>query len=385
MTVADTSDLASVVIPAFNAEAFLEATVDSVLASTYPSLEVIVVNDGSTDGTQRIVEDFARRDPRVRWFLQENRGTAAALNHAVSRSSGKYLLPLGADDLISSDYVEKAVAILEGNERVKLVYGEAEFFGERTGRWNLPPFDRHLLARKNIVYACAVFRRSDFDRVGGFCEEIIGREDWDFWISLLKRGGEVVRIPSVCFYYRIRANSRRIATRSRKRELIGILNRRHKAFFYRELGGRLHYMRTWSRFLNLLIHLVRPERVHCSPSSRDLEEFVYTSPERFDREAGASAAGRGDTRTFEVDGRSVMVTRHEEPSPLRQLLRDRGRGSGARRAFQDAERLLAEGAPVARPVGFYEVRTAFWCSRSYYVSVQLGAPATTPGPSREAR
>ena len=365
------NSVVSVVIPAFNAERYLEETVTSALASTYPFLEVIIVNDGSTDSTQRVIEGLARRHPRVRGFFQENRGTAAALNRAVSLASGEYLLPLGADDLISNDYIEKAVAILGGNERVKLVYGEAEFFGDRTGRWKLPPFDLHLLARKNIVYACGVFRRADFDKAGGFCEEIIGREDWDFWISLLKRDGEVVRIPSVCFYYRIHANSRRKATRNRKRELIDILNARHKAFFYRELGGRLHYMRTWSRFLNLLIHLLYPERVHCSPSCQDLEEFVYTSPERFDREPGPATAGGGNTRIFAVLGRAVMVTRYDEPAPIRQLLRGGSLLSRARRSFQDAEQLLAAGTAVAQPVGFYEKRTAFWCSRSYYVSAAL--------------
>jgi glycosyltransferase involved in cell wall biosynthesis len=371
MMAATKNDMVSIVIPAFNAERYLEETVTSALASTYPLLEVIVVNDGSTDSTQLVIEGLARRHPRVRGFFQENRGTAAALNRAVSLASGEYLLPLGADDLISNDYMEKAVAILGGNERVKLVYGEAEFFGDRTGRWKLPPFDRHLLARKNIVYACGVFRRADFDKAGGFCEEIIGREDWDFWISLLKRDGEVVRIPSVCFYYRIHANSRRKATRNRKRELIDILNTRHKAFFYRELGGRLHYMRTWSRFLNMLIHLFYPERVHCSPSGQDLEEFVYTSPERFDREPGSSTAGGGNTRIFDVLGRVVTVTRYDEPAPIRQLLRGGSLLSRAGRSFQDAEKLLAAGTAVAQPVGFYEKRTAFWCSRSYYVSAQL--------------
>lgn len=384
MMAATKNDMVSIVIPAYNAERYLEETVGSALASTYPFLEVIIVNDGSTDSTQRVIESLARRHPRVRGFYQENKGTSAALNRAVSKASGTYLLPLGADDLISNDYMEKAVAILGGNERVKLVYGEAEFFGDRTGRWKLPPFDRHLLARKNIVYACGVFRRADFAKAGGFCEEIVGREDWDFWISLLKRDGEVVRIPSVCFYYRIHANSRRKATRNRKRELIDILNTRHKAFFYRELGGRLHYMRTWSRFLNLVIHLFYPERVHCSPSSQDLEEFVYTSPERFDREADPATAGRGNTRIFEVLGTTVMVTRYDEPAPIRQLLRAGGLESRARRSFQDAEKLLAAGTVVAQPVGFYEKRTAFWCSRSYYVSAQLRSPDSIGSPSRAA-
>jgi glycosyltransferase involved in cell wall biosynthesis len=374
MMAATKNDMVSIVIPAYNAERYLEETVASALASTYPFLEVIIVNDGSTDGTQRVIESLASRHPQVRGFYQRNQGASAARNLAVGQALGTFLLPVDADDLISSDYVATAVEILKRSDRIKVVYGQAEFIGDKTGKWKLPPFDRHLLARKNMLYVSGVFRRADFDKVGGYCEDIVGREDWDFWISLLKRDGEVVRIPSVCFYYRIHVNSKRRATRNRKRELIDILNERHKAFFHRELGGRLHYMRTWSRFLNALGHLFHPERVFCSPSCQDLEEFVYTSPERFDDEPVPSASGASNSRVFEVCGSPVAVTRYDEPTFIRQLLGDGYPESQARRSFHDAERQFLAGTTRAEPVGYYEKRAAFWCSRSFYVSVQRRSP-----------
>ncbi|MGO8078119.1 hypothetical protein AB9F41_37935, partial [Rhizobium leguminosarum] len=77
----------------------------------------------------------------------------------------------------------------------------------------LPEFSLSLLARRNHIDTCALYRRTDFDRIGGYCEEIIAREDWDFWISLLKDGGEVVRLPEVGCYYRVRKQSKRIRDR----------------------------------------------------------------------------------------------------------------------------------------------------------------------------
>lgn len=269
-------ELVSIVIPAYNAGKYLEETVASALASTYPFLEIIIVNDGSTDNTQQVIDQIVSAHPQIKAFAQPNKGASATRNFAISQAVGTYILPLDADDLISADYIEKAVQILSENEQVKLVYGQAEKFGDKTGKWNLPDFDRHLLARKNMIYVSGIFRKADYEKAGGYCEEINGREDWDFWISLLKNGGEVVRIESTCFYYRIHAGSKRVATRSRKKLLVEQLNKRHKVFFYNELGGKLRNSRTWSRCLNFIEHIFRPEQIESQPG---FEEFVYNLPE----------------------------------------------------------------------------------------------------------
>ena len=185
-------------------------------------------------------------------FKQINHGLSATRNIAINYSNGEYILPLDADDLISSDYIEKAVSVLESRPDVKLVYGAAEFFGDRTGRWKLPEFDISLLAKRNIVYASGVYRRKDFDKTGGYCVEIAGLEDWDFWISLLKEGGEVHFIDSVCFYYRIRKGSMRSRVMKKKKQIVDTLNSRHSRFFQEQLGGKLHYNRSWSVLLNKL-------------------------------------------------------------------------------------------------------------------------------------
>lgn len=244
--------LVSVIIPAYNAEKYIEETVNSALQSTYLPLEIIIVNDGSTDKTREIIDKLSAENNIIKSFHQKNKGSSAARNAAIGHSQGKYILPLDADDLISPDYIEKAVSVLEERPEVKVVYGDAMFFGEKNGLWRLPEFDINLLARRNIIYASGIYRRKDFDQTGGYCEDIAGMEDWDFWISMMKSGGEVHYIASVVFYYRIISNSKRSQDLKKKKQIVDKLNLRHAAFFKQQLGGRLHYNRSWSVLLNKL-------------------------------------------------------------------------------------------------------------------------------------
>ena len=92
---------------------------------------------------------------------------------------------------------------------------------------------------------------------GGYCESIIAREDWEFWISVLKNGGKVVRLPEIGLYYRVRKQSKRVTDRDLKRHVIDTLNRRHPEFFERELGGPLRYHRSWSVWQNRISRLFR--------------------------------------------------------------------------------------------------------------------------------
>lgn len=249
----DTSNglpLVTVIIPAYNMEQYLEECVTSVLESTYSPLEVIINDDGSTDSTLALARKLAEGSDAITVISQSNSGLSCARNNAISKAHGEYILPVDADDKISPTYIEHAVEQFLINPQVKVVTADAEYFGNRTGRWVLPPFDRHLLAKRNLISACAMFRKSDWEKVGGYCTYIKGLEDWDFWISMLKDGGQVVRLDEVGFYYRIRTNSMRVSVRKHKASVVATLNERHPEFFERELGGPLHVHRSWSRTIN---------------------------------------------------------------------------------------------------------------------------------------
>ncbi|MHA7131950.1 glycosyltransferase family 2 protein [Algoriphagus namhaensis] len=250
----------SVIIPVYNGEKYLEETIASALASEQKPLEIVIVNDGSTDSSLEIAEKWAKDHKEIKVLSQKNGGISVALNTGCEFASGKYLFPLGADDLISTDYLSEARKVLDQHPEVKVVYCEAEKFGD-FGRkpWKLKPFSINALARDNMIFACSLFRKSDWKAVGGFSEDMtMGREDWEFWIKMLKNGGEVYKLPLLGFFYRIHRGSKRkkTGTNQKKRERIAYLNAKHPEFFERELNGPLRFQRTWSKPYNTLLKIL---------------------------------------------------------------------------------------------------------------------------------
>ncbi len=256
----DLNPIVSIIIPCYNQAHFLAETIGSVFKSTYPNLEIIIVNDGSTDNTQEIAEGFTENHRNIYLLNQKNFGVTHARNAGIEFSRGKYILPLDGDDLISPKYVRDAVEILERRPEVKVVYCEAVKFDGKTQKpWNLKPFSLNALARDNMIFVSGVFRKSDCLAAGGYSENMkMGREDWEFWIKMLKNGGEVVKLPYIGFYYRLHAASKRkkTGTPQKKRERIAYLNKHHADFFNRELNGPLRYQRTLSKPFNTFLKLI---------------------------------------------------------------------------------------------------------------------------------
>lgn len=252
--------LVSVITPCYNQAQYLEETIKSALNSTFKPLEIIIVNDGSTDNSKEVAERLAAKYADVYLINQENQGVAAARNTGISASKGKYILCLDGDDLISDNYIAEAVKQLEAHSNLKVVYCQAvKFTTEMQKEWKLKPFSRYNLARDNMIFISALFRKTDWEKCGSFSEDMsYGREDWEFWIKMLKNGGDVVRLPFVGFYYRLTPTSKRkkTGTSEKKRQRIAYLNSKHQDFFEAQLNGPLRIQRTWSKPYNTLMKLV---------------------------------------------------------------------------------------------------------------------------------
>jgi glycosyltransferase involved in cell wall biosynthesis len=199
----------SVIVPSYNYGNYIAECLDSVSAQTFRDWECIVIDNGSTDHTAEVVKAYAEKDSRIRYHYTEQSGVSLARNKAVELSKGKYILPLDADDKIAPTYLEKAVAILEKEPGIKLVYCDAELFGAFSGKWVLPEYSLRDMLIENSIFCSAFYRKADFDTAGGYDENMKeGFEDWDFWIRMLKGGEPVYKIPEALFYYRMRLNSR---------------------------------------------------------------------------------------------------------------------------------------------------------------------------------
>jgi len=242
--------LVSVIMPVYNASAYIVEALESVLASTYRPIEVIVMDDGSTDDSLQVAKEYAQAHPEVQVTTQPNAGASAARNHAIRLSNGEYILPVDADNRIHPLYIEEAEKVLETRPEVKVVSCRAEFFGAKTGEWHTPPFSHALLARKNMIDTCAMYRRTDWNKTEGYVETCPAREDWMLWLALFETGGEFVRLPEIRLFYRVREGSKRIQDRELKKQVVDEINRRYPRYVERYLGGPLHYHRSWSKFLN---------------------------------------------------------------------------------------------------------------------------------------
>lgn len=195
--------LVSIIIPCYNAGPELIEAVTSALEQSHPAIEIVIVDDGSTNPETL---ELLRNPPwpRTRIFHKENGGPASARNFAITEARGRYILPLDADDCIAPSYVEKAVALLDASEDVGIVYCKALKFGAENGPWNLPAYTLRELVIDNIIFVTSLFRRDDWEHVGGFSESLrLGVEDYDFWVKIVALGREVRQLDEPLFHYRV--------------------------------------------------------------------------------------------------------------------------------------------------------------------------------------
>lgn len=244
----------SVIIPCYNLGSYLPEAIGSVLAQSLVETEIVVVDDGSTDRETRQILDTACWS-RTTIVRTANRGVSAARNTGISIARGEYILPLDADDMIAPTYLEKASVVLDRETEAGIVYCEAELFGALQGPWRISEFSLPHMLLDNLIFSSALFRRRDWEAVGGYCEQMrIGWEDWDFWLRLLEMGRQAVRLPEPLFAYRIRPGSRERALCLWKRlRLMASLVAGHAGLYLRHAPALARILITGDRR--------RPERI----------------------------------------------------------------------------------------------------------------------------
>ena len=196
----DYAPLVSVIIPAYNAEVFIERTIQSVLNQTYTNLEIIVIDDGSSDRTSQIVNTIAQQDSRLRLLQQPNSGVAAARNLGIAKSQGELIAPIDADDIWYPLNIEKQVAMMgKADSSVGLVYSWSVDIDEDDllqGGFHMSHLQGNvyeaLVYRNFIGNASAILiRRACLEKVGGYDPNLKkqnaqGCEDWDIYLRIAK-------------------------------------------------------------------------------------------------------------------------------------------------------------------------------------------------------
>lgn len=208
--------LISVIIPAFNYAHLVEETIQSVIAQSYSYWEIWVIDDGSTDATKATIQEIARREPRVKYYYQENRGLPVARNTGFQLSKGKYIQFLDADDLIHKSKFSEQIEIMESDPTIDVCYTNFRWFRDTldnlTPRYGVNlelsenPFEDFLLRWDNeliIPIHAALFRRDIWHDSQPFNEQLRAKEDWFMWCTLARNGKKFFFYNQDYAYYRL--------------------------------------------------------------------------------------------------------------------------------------------------------------------------------------
>jgi glycosyltransferase involved in cell wall biosynthesis len=204
--------LVSVITASYNMANYLPMTIDSVLAQSYPNLEIVVVDDGSEDDTPRVMESYSG-NPRVRYVrLEQNQGQTVAKNRGLSEARGEFLSFVDADNLWKPSKLEHQLPLFGASGKTGVVYSDAEYID---GEGALLPYVKRsyhqgritdqLLLSNFVNFNSAVVRRECIEKVGGFDENLRMGIDWDLWLRI-STGYEFTFLPEQTYSYRIWAN-----------------------------------------------------------------------------------------------------------------------------------------------------------------------------------
>jgi glycosyltransferase involved in cell wall biosynthesis len=197
----------SVIIPCYNQGHFLTDALQSVREADVSLLEVIIVNDGSTDA---FTNDYCLQlqSEGYHVIFQENKGLSGARNTGIAHAKGEYILPLDADNKIRPAYITQGIAALDNHPAVAVVYGNAAYFGERSDVWKPGPFNLQRIMISNTMDACGMIRRTVLDEVGLYDTAMRGGwEDWELWLRIAFAGYDFHYVDEVLFDYRVSSSS----------------------------------------------------------------------------------------------------------------------------------------------------------------------------------
>ncbi|HYE73888.1 MAG TPA: glycosyltransferase family A protein [Blastocatellia bacterium] len=234
----------SVVIPAYNGERFLAETIESVISQNYAPLEIIVVDNGSTDVTAKIAKEFGKA---IRYFhLSPNQGAAVARNYGVRVSRGEWLGFLDHDDLWPANRLHTQIAYLKENPELEIITGRVQF--EIMQGASLPEFIAQQIAvDTSKMTGGGLYKRSVFDRVGLFDPEMFGSEDTDWLLRCSEQGIKTAVLDQVAVIYRFHETNLVRETNFVSDKLIKAL---HKSLARRRAaGGDIQDLTEWQTIL----------------------------------------------------------------------------------------------------------------------------------------
>jgi glycosyltransferase involved in cell wall biosynthesis len=202
----------SVIMPVFNAQTFLDQAICSILGQSFSDFELIIINDGSTDSSQKIIECYAESDMRVRAVSRKNRGLVATLNEAIDMAKGIFIARMDSDDIALTDRLERQVGFLNEHPSIAILGGQGVVIDERDKETGVlrKPLSNHNI-KSHLRFGCPMIhptylvRREVFLALGGY-REVVAAEDIDFLVRAACSGYEFGNLDHCVIKYRMNAN-----------------------------------------------------------------------------------------------------------------------------------------------------------------------------------
>jgi glycosyltransferase involved in cell wall biosynthesis len=204
------ADLVSVILPTFQRAHLVSESIESVLSQTYPNWELIVIDDGSTDNSFEIIKSYIKKDKRIKYLKQQNKGVAAARNAGLKKTTGGYIAFIDSDDVWLNNKLEKQVTLMEKKLDCMLLAGDVGYpqGGTFFLRHPLPPKTNFesLFLRNYVATSTVMLRKKILDLLGCFKEEFKVCEDYDLWLRIALNS-HIEVIPDVLAQYRNQPDS----------------------------------------------------------------------------------------------------------------------------------------------------------------------------------
>lgn len=195
----------SVIIPVYNTGKYLSDCLDSVISQTMSDIEIICIDDGSTDNSAEILKKYAKKDSRIKIITQKNSGVVVARNNGVAHATADLIYPLDSDDMVAKTTLQELYDAFV-QHRGDVITSRVVQFGAETGEMVLPSPTKWNFCHANCSVNAALFRKSDFIKAGGYDTTYAAAlEDYDLWLNFIYRQNlRFYRVNKLLFFYRIK-------------------------------------------------------------------------------------------------------------------------------------------------------------------------------------
>lgn len=291
--------LVTVYITNFNYDQYLREAYDSLIHQTFQNIEIIIIDDGSTDNSKEIIQGIQEENAAVKTIFQKNKGLNKTNNVAISESNGKYIMRLDADDILVENAIEKMVETLENDNSIGLVF--PDYYLMDTDGHKYSAHQRHNFSTEVSLYdkpahgACTMIRVENLKQVGGYDEDFDCQDGYELWTKFIYQF-KVLNINEPLFYYRkhssnltnnekkilstrARINQKVVENRNLSITALTILAVRNKDKYVYEINGKT----ILERKIDTVLEAKLPQQIVVTSSSEEIKNLVESRYADVDR------------------------------------------------------------------------------------------------------